>query len=147
MKTITDYINNVNENKFTEFFKKGKSKDETKKQKYVYKSSVPPSDAVKQLPAEAVLRIAVVMFALMSDNYYTSLPSKKEAEHMYNDTEYLGATLGYDNADKYVEEIHRIMKACYLGYADKRFASNFVAYIGANYDGWATLDQVMDYKK
>lgn len=148
MKTIQNYINTaqdntVNENKVTEFFKKHLFKDKENNNGDFKEAS----DAIKKLHAEAVLRIAVVMCALMDDNYYTSLPTKTDAEYMFYDTEYLGATLGYDNSDKYVEEIHRIMKACYLAYTDRNFAYNFTNIIRANSNGWATLDAVMNYKK
>lgn len=153
MKTIQNYINSVNENnvnnntvnenKVTDFFKKRLFKDK-KNNKGDFKEA---TDAIKKLPAEAVLRIAVIMCALMDDNYYTSLPTKTDAEYMFYDTEYLNDALGSDNMGMYLDEILRIMRACYLGYTDRNFAYNFTNMIRANSNGWATLDAVMNYKK
>lgn len=152
MKALNEYLNPiqiVTENKITEIFKNSIKfiKDKMPNKSFDYRHM--PSDAVKKLPAECVLRIAVTMCGLLKDKYYKALPNKQDAKYMWYDIPFLRDTLGldwHDEGAQYLDEVLRIMQACYLGANDVYFAHDFNEPTGPNDTGWTTMDNVVNYK-
>lgn len=152
MKTLNEYLNPIQiitENKITEIFKNSIKSIKDKVANKFNGHGHMPSDAIKKLPAECVLRIAVTMCALLKDKYYKALPNKQDAKAMWYDTPFLRDTLRLDWDDEgtqYLDEVLRIMQACYLGANDVWFAHDFNEPVKANATGWTTMDNVVNYK-
>ena len=106
-----------------------------------------PKDKLSKLPKEAIFRLAIDMCCLMYDGFYKKMPTQEDAERMFYDNEYLLLTLGRGNKSKYLDEILRVMKGCYLSCIDKQFAYNYNGDPSLlNKDEFITLDEYINLK-